>query len=151
MSTVFHVESPKAHNKKKNMAIDPSFINDIPLPALQYGVSSLAERIDLYNEIKRSLPPHSLQDLDLTEELVLQFMRVKELQTSVLSNDKIPANQKAQVANAVASILGQLTKLQTDLHTAERFKAIENLMIRYMKRLPVDVVEAFIDEYERLE
>lgn len=133
------------------MAIDPSFINDIPLPALQYGVSSLAERIDLYDEIKRSLPPHSLQDLDLTEELVLQFMRVKELQTSVLSNDKIPANQKAQVANAVASILGQLTKLQTDLHTAERFKAIENLMIRYMKRLPIDVVEAFIDEYERLE
>ena len=132
------------------MAIDPSFMAGIPhhddIPEL-----SLSERIDLYNEVKQTLPPHSLQDINLTEELVLQYMRVKELQTAVLADQGIPANQKAQVANSVSSTLAQLTKLQTELHTAERFKAIENLMIRYMKRLPVDVVEAFIDEYERLE
>ena len=133
------------------MAIDPSFMADIPLHEEDIPEMPLSTRIDLYNEIKRSLPPHSLQDIDLTEELVLQFVRVKELQTESLSNEKVPANQKAQVANAVASTLGQLTKLQTELHTAERFKAIENLMIRYMKKLPIDVVEAFIEEYERLE
>ena len=110
----------------------------------------VADKIDLYEAIKGSLPAHTLQSLDLTQELVLQFMRVKELQLTTLASRVVPANQKAQVANAVASILAQLTKLQTELHTAERFKAIENIMVRHFKTLPVETVEAFLVEYEAL-
>jgi hypothetical protein len=50
----------------------------------------------------------------------------------------------------VAATLVQLTRLQTELHTAERFKTLEGLMIRYFKRLPADVVRDFLDEYEQL-
>ena len=111
---------------------------------------STADLIDLYEEVKSKLPAHKLQDIDLAQELVLQHLRVKELQTATLGDPKVAANQKAQVSNAVSSILGQLTKLQVDLHTAERFKTLESLMIRHFKKLPLDVVEAFMEDYEQL-
>lgn len=110
----------------------------------------VADRIDLYEAIKGALPPHKLQDLDLAEELVLQFMRVKELQVKTISDRFTKANQKAQVANSVAAILAQLTKLQTELHTAERFKTLENMMIRHLRKLPLNVVEEFMNDYEQL-
>ena len=78
-------------------------------------------------------------------------MRVKQLQVDTLADQSVAANQKAQVANSVATILSQLTRLQTELHNSERFKLVEGLMIRYFKKLPADVVAAFIDEYEQLE
>ncbi len=110
-----------------------------------------SDRIDLYEALKAALPPHKLEDIDLTQELVLQFMRVKQLQVDTLADQSVAANQKAQVANSVATILSQLTRLQTELHNSERFKLVEGLMIRYFKKLPADVVAAFIDEYEQLE
>ena len=130
------------------MAIDPSFMAGIPHHDDIHELS-LSERIDLYNGIKQSLPPHNLKDLNLAEELVLQYMRVKELQTAVLADMDTPANQKAQVANSVSSTLAQLTKLQTDLHTAERFKLIETHLVKTLKDFP-ELSEAFLDEYERI-
>ena len=148
---------------------DPDDLDFIPAPSMQGGGYEeatisvtekyldvkleeipLADRIDLYEALKGALPPHKLQDLDLAQELVLQFMRVKELQSITLADRLTKANQKAQVANAVAGILGQLTRMQTELHTAERFKSIEGLMIRYFKKLPVDVVTKFLEDYEQL-
>lgn len=111
---------------------------------------SLADKIDLYEAIKGALPAHTLQSLDLEQELVLQFMRVKELQSATLASSRVAPNQKAQVANTVAASLAQLTRLQTELHTAERFKIMENHLVRAMKRLPLDVAEDFIREYENL-
>jgi uncharacterized membrane protein YdbT with pleckstrin-like domain len=91
-----------------------------------------------------ALPRAELQNINLAQELVLQFMRVKELQTDTLGDERVKANQKAQVANSVAATLAQLTKLQTELHTAERLKAIEGMLIRHLKTLPLEVVEAFL-------
>ena len=108
----------------------------------------LADRIDLYEALKSALPPHKLQDLDLAQELVLQFMRVKELQTSTLNDGSVKANQKAQVANSVAAILGQLTKLQVELHSAERIKLLETHLIKILKDFP-DLSAGFLSEYER--
>ena len=54
------------------------------------------------------------------------------------------------MANAVSGVLAQLTKLQTELHTAERFKALENLMIRHFKKLPIEAVNDFMRDYEQL-
>lgn len=113
-------------------------LEDIPLNDL----------LDLYESFKTALPPHKLQDIDLAQELVLQFMRVKELQVSTLADKGTPANQKAQVANSVAGILAQLTKLQTELHTAERLKLMESNLIKVLKDFP-DLSETFLAEYER--
>lgn len=111
---------------------------------------SLSDLYRMRAEIDAMLPPQTLASMNLEEELVRQFSTVKALQTSILDDDEVPANQRAQVAGQVASTLGQLVKMQSELHTAERFKAIESLMIKYMKRLPLDVAEAFINDYEAL-
>lgn len=115
-------------------------LDQIPVPDL----------IDLYEAIRNALPAHKLQDIDLAQELVLQFMKVKDLQATTHSDLRAKASEKAAVANSVATILAHLTRLQTELHTAERFKLLENNMIRQFKKLPADVVEAFLDEYESL-
>lgn len=93
---------------------------------------------------------HSLGDINLEHELMSQYAKVKKLQTDVLIDDSVPANQRAQVANAVASTLQQLIKMQTEFYTAERFRSIENLMIAYMKKLPLADAQRFLDEYEKI-
>jgi hypothetical protein len=108
------------------------------------------ELLDLLGEIESRLPATSLKAMDLERELVLQFLKVKELQDRVLANDAVAPNQQAQVANSVAGTLQNLVAMQAKFHTSERFKAIENLMIHYMKKLPLDVAEAFLAEYEAL-
>ena len=107
-----------------------------------------SDRIDLYEALKAALPPHKLEDIDLTQELVLQFMRVKQLQVDTLADQSVAANQKAQVANSVATILSQLTRLQTELHNAERIKALETQLIKALKDFP-DLADTFLTEYER--
>lgn len=109
------------------------------------------ELLELRASIDALLPSTALRDMDLEKEMVLQYHRVVALQTRVLGDDRTPANQLAQVSNAVASTLQQLVTMQTKFHTSERFKKLESLMIHYMKKLPLDVAEAFIDEYAKLE
>lgn len=38
--------------------------------------------------------------------------------------------------------------MQTDFYTSERFRNIENLMIDFMKSLPLDQARMFIKKYE---
>lgn len=134
---------------------------DIPLPvppgarpASSRGLSlddlDVGGLLALRDEIDQRLPALKLTDMSLDEELILQFMRVRDLQTKVLDDSRISAQQKSTVVNSVASTLAQLIKLQTDLHNAERFKAIENLMVKTIKRLPLEVANEFLAEYERL-
>lgn len=107
--------------------------------------------IRLHASVEAKLPPAELGSMNLERELVMQYRRILALQEDVLMDDDVPANQRAQVSNAVAATLQQLVKMQSEFHTAERFKAIENLMITYMKKLPLEVAEEFLNEYERLE
>ena len=123
-------------------------------PAVQLGsqldTMDTDELLRLRAQIDARLPATRLSEMNLEEELVRQFLKVQALQDSVLEDDAVPANQRSQVAGQVASTLQQLVKMQSEFHTAERFKAIENLMIKYFKRLPLDVVEKFLEEYEAL-
>lgn len=109
------------------------------------------ELLRLRGEIDKRLPAVALNDMNLEEELVRQYLRVQSLQEDVLSDEGVPANQRAQVASAVASTLQQLVKMQSEFHTAERFKKIENLMVKHMKQLPLETAQAFLDAYEHLE
>ena len=105
---------------------------------------------ELRDEIDRRLPEEKLSQMDLTQELLSQYRLVQRLQSDVLGDDDVPANQRAQVAGQVASTLQQLVKMQTEFQNAERFRAIENLLIKSIKLMPLDAAEAFIAEYERL-
>ena len=86
---------------------------------------------------------HSLGDINLEHELMSQYAKVKKLQTDVLIDDSVPANQRAQVANAVASTL------QLDLDRESKLKLMEGCLIEAIKMLPEETKVAFFEEYER--
>jgi hypothetical protein len=121
----------------------------VPTSELDVSLYSLTELLTLRNKIDALLPPMSMKDMDLEQEVVRQFMTVKALQGDVLGgNDE--ANKKASVVNACAAALQTLAKMQVELHNAERFKRIENLMIKHLKLLPKESVDKFLDDYARL-
>ena len=105
---------------------------------------------ELRDEIDRRLPEDKLSQMDLTQELLAQYRLVQRLQSDVLEDSEVPANQRAQVAGQVASTLQQLVKMQTEFQNAERFRSIENLLVRCLKLMPLHVAETFVAEYEKI-
>lgn len=110
---------------------------------------TLQELLDLRARIERRLPARSLKELDLERELTLQFLALQQLQNDVIDDGDTPANQKAQVANSLSAALVNLVKLQGDVHSSERMKRIESILIDTLKDLPVEAVEAFLANYEQ--
>jgi hypothetical protein len=110
----------------------------------------VAELLQLRAEIDAALPARNLADLDLEHEIVIQFQEIKSLQTATIRDPNTPANQRAQVANSCTAILEKLAKLQTELHTAERLKVIEQVLLRALKLLPQETAMQFLDEYEKM-
>lgn len=106
------------------------------------------ELLELRNAITNMLPASHLKDLDLEQELVLQFRRAQHLQDRVLRQLDIPPNQQAQVLNSVASTLQQLVKMQSDFYTYERLKKIEGILVNLLNQWPEDQTEEFFRRYE---
>ena len=104
----------------------------------------------LRDQINAILPDESLSGMDMTTELMNQYRRVLKLQRDCLEDLEVPPNQKAQVAAQVKSTLGDLVRMQTEFYTSERLRSIENLLIKYMKSLPIDMAKSFLFEYEKL-
>lgn len=115
-----------------------------------WSILTVAELVRFRDEITRALPALQLSVLNLEEEMLVQYHTLRELQASVMDEKEVPANQRAQVANTVAATLRSLGDMQIDLYSSERFKDIENLMIRTLTRLPEDLAAEFIAEYEKL-
>lgn len=115
-----------------------------------WSIHTVAELIQFRDEINAHLPPTELSELNLEQEVLLQFHVMRELQSDVLAEKDLPANQRAAVANSVASILRTLADRQSELYTSERFKDIENLLIRTLTLFPEDVASKFLTEYERI-
>ncbi len=106
----------------------------------------LAERA----RIDSMLPPSSFSEINVEEELLLQFALAKELQVSVMSSMDVPANQQAQVLNAVAATLSKIQDTQSKFYSQERFKRIEAMLISQLKKWPVEMATEFIEEYAKL-
>ena len=106
------------------------------------------ELLNLRAEIDKLLPSTKLKDMDLEKELVLQYHRVIALQTRVLEDTSTPANQLAQVSNAVAGTLQNLVSMQSKFHTSERFKEIESRLIKALNKLPQGQMDEFFKWYE---
>ena len=62
---------------------------------------SVDELRELRDEIDRRLPEDKLSQMDLTQELLSQYRLVQRLQSDVLGDEEVPANQRAQVAGQV--------------------------------------------------
>lgn len=110
---------------------------------------NVSELLDLRAEIDLRLPARKLSDIDLEEELLMQFARTRAFYDAIIGDTNTPANQRAQVANSCSAILEQLIKLQLKLFSAERVKAIELTIIRVLKELPEATQLRFFELYER--
>lgn len=103
--------------------------------------------LELRARIDARLPATSLNQMNLEEELVIQYQTAKALQTSVLNGGE-EANKKAQTVNTCAAALQALVKMQAEYHTAERLKIIESRLIRALDRVPREYLEDFFAWYE---
>ena len=119
-------------------------------PTFRWSALPLETLLRYLDEIRQVLPATTLLDMNMEEELILQFQAVRTLQNTILDDESVPANQKAQVANSVASVLGSIADLQNKVYSSERFKRIETLLIRHLNKLPEDVAAAFLEDYEQL-
>lgn len=115
----------------------------IPL-ILQLDVDEL---LILRSTIDNRLPATALKDMNLEGELVIQYQVAKALQTATLSSHE-EANKKAQTVNTCAAALQQLVKMQSELHNAERFKAIESRLIQSLEKVPENYLHDFFEFYE---
>jgi hypothetical protein len=111
---------------------------------------SIASLIELRDQVTAKLPPLKLSEMNLEEEVMLQYLTIRELQTETINDDDVPVNQRAQVANSVTASLNKLTELQERLRPTERHKAIENTLIRCLSKLPEETASEFLDEYEKV-
>ena len=117
---------------------------------LNWSIYTVAELVRFRDEIGRALPPLQLSLLNLEQEVLLQYHTLRELQGEVLGDGEVPVNQRAQVANSVAATLRTLGDQQIELYNSERFKDIENLLVRTLDKLPEDLAAEFLTGYEEL-
>lgn len=110
----------------------------------------VATLVSYLEQIRAELPETRLKDVNMEEQLLLQYRVTTELQDAVMSDDEIPANQKAQVANSVASMLQKLLDMQVEVYSSERFKEIELLLVRFLNHLPEEIAAEFLKQYEKL-
>lgn len=136
-------------SKYEKVASGEAFATEQPQIYTDIQDWTIEELLNLRAEIDKLLPSTKLKDMDLEKELVLQYHRVVALQTRVLEDDHTPANQMAQVSNAVAGTLQNLVSMQSKFHTSERFKELESRLIKTLNRIPREHVEEFFKWYEQ--
>jgi hypothetical protein len=96
------------------------------------------------------VPPYvelTSKSLNLQDQLLLQYNTASRLLHEAAYDRDTPLSQKASALNSATSILGALTKMQAELYSLERIKAIEGCLISVLKEFP-DVQAAFLARYE---
>ena len=96
---------------------------------------------------KKRADVQKLTDMNLEDELLAQYQAVLDLQTDVINSDA-PANQKAQVAGQVTTVLAQIIKMQEDLRRQERLRVMESVLVDTLRTLPKEAQEKFIADYQ---
>jgi hypothetical protein len=131
-----------------DLKYDP-FADEIPQQSSAKALS-IDQLLEMRAQIDAQLPIRKLKDMDLEQELVLQVQSLQVLQRRVMDDmSGTPANQIAQCASSLSSALMNLVKMQSELHTSERLKKIESILIECVKTLPVKTQTAFFDAYEK--
>lgn len=119
-----------------------------PAGEVDLDALSLQELLDLRSQVEARLPPSSLKDINLEQELVLQVRALQGLQAQVLSDASIAANQRAQVANALSAALVNLHKTQESIDMNERFRKSEAHLINAMQGEEDEAVERILRRYQ---
>jgi hypothetical protein len=139
-----------AENRENSMFHEDQALDLPQKPTGAFDIDAMneGELLSLLSLIHARLPLQ-LTQLDLEQELLLQYRMTRKLMHEVASDSSVQANQRAQCANSCAAVLEQITKTQTRLYTAERLKRIEQALIKAVKaHLPTEAQEQFFQAYE---
>ena len=89
----------------------------------------------------------SLDELDLSQELLQAYNKAKLLLSEAEYDESIPLNQKVQAVNSIAAILQTIAKTQETLHNTQTITKIESVLINTLKNFP-EIREEFLAAYE---
>lgn len=90
----------------------------------------------------------ALPEITNISELNIDEALVRHYQESVrLLSQNAPLNQKAQAMNTIIGILVQISRLQVDLYSAERFKQYEDALVETLKEFP-EIKASFLEKYQ---
>lgn len=137
--------------------IDESRMAELASPKPTQGQSDLKSTLSSmsHKELRKIrvmiddiLPSQKVKDLDLEDELMQQYYKIKTLMDDVIEDPEVSANQKAQVGNSVAATLSKLVEMQEDLRLNQTMKLMESTLVDAIKTLPKEVKDAFFAEYE---
>ena len=117
----------------------------------EFGLEKLSvEQLErLQEDLLERMPHKTLLDVNLEHELLGLMRNGQKLLEDVLHDPDVPANQRAQVLNSLASTLDQLSKLQNNIYDSERIKRLEQVFTKTLKSLPVEAAELALDAYQR--
>lgn len=120
----------------------------IDIPDFGLGASTAPPPILPPTPMPRQITAASLSELNLDEELLIQYQNAVGTFESIRYDEETPANQKAQILNTISAILTNIVKLQTEMYDAERLKKLESALITILQGFP-DIKEAFLQAYEK--
>lgn len=112
--------------------------------AIDINNLSQEQLVKLRTEIDSNLSL-DINEMDLHDELSLQYRQAKALYTEVKDDSETPANQKAQVLNTISSILTTITKTISEVYSIERHKKIEAATLAAVRDLPEENKKKFFD------
>jgi hypothetical protein len=118
-----------------------------PLPGVS-AYSSL-ELVQIRDKATAELAlrePLSLRDLDMEQELIVQMHTLKLVQGELLQ--KGADMVQPTLLNAVTTSIDRLAQRQIQIYSAQRFKLVENTLLRALRSLPEETVREFLDDYE---
>lgn len=86
-----------------------------------------------------------VKNLNLTEEVGLQFKQAKFFLSTLMTDEDIPANHKAQALNTVTRLLHTMTDMREKIYGQERQKKFDAAWLRTMRELPKHQQETFME------
>lgn len=103
--------------------------------------------LELRNKIDAKLVI-DIGDMNLTEELGLQYRMAKAILAGVQDDAMTPANQKAQLMNTMSAVLAKIIEHREFVFSAERLKRYEAAVLKVLDTIKnEDAKAAFLDLY----
>ena len=102
----------------------------------------------LDDEEADSLPLEDLSNIETISDLDIDKALITHYKEAIaLLSTSAPLNQKAQAMGVIINILTQISRLQIDLYSADKFKQYEDALIETLKEFP-EIKTAFLEKYE---
>lgn len=125
------------------------------VPEKVSAVTALMPTIEKFSESELSELRHEIDlrlrldlgDLNLAEELAMQFRQSKNLLHEIQGDKTVTTTQKAQILNSARAQLSDIIKQQTEVYSMERLKKFEIAFVKAATTLTTEARELFFALY----